>query len=226
MKRETTILVLVMALVLGNMYGQDDKMKDKASKKGSERMAMEMKHMEVDVKNWPEASKMAVMKTTEAYGKPTGITEEELIWSEVGPWKKIRISKEESKHSFPLEHTDMLQMTVMYDVPEDKMDELGQFDGSVTFDRTQGFLSARCDLEANNFLALNLANDIITDKKTVEEARKAYADIIKEKMNGGNPEYLQKLTFASQDNAADPDENTMGMTKKEMMKKMKETEGK
>lgn len=208
MKRETTILVLVMALVLGNMYGQVDKMKDKASKKGTDKMAMELKDMEVgaemeidmdmgvDVKNWPEASKMAVTKTTEAYGKPTGITEEELVWSEAGPWKTIRISKEETKHSFPLEHTDMLQMTVMYNVPEDKMDELGQFDGSVTFDRTQGFMSARCDLEANNFLALNLANDIITDKKSVEEARRAYADILMEKMNGGNPEYLQKLAFA------------------------------
>ncbi len=82
--------------------------------------------MNVDVTNWPEASKMVVMKTTKAYGEPAGITEKELIWSDAGPWKKIRISKEETKHSLPLEHTDMLQMTVMYDVPEDKMDEPGQ----------------------------------------------------------------------------------------------------
>jgi hypothetical protein len=39
---------------------------------------------------------------------------------------------------FPVEHTDMMQTTIMYNVPEDKMDDLGMFDGSVTFDRTQG----------------------------------------------------------------------------------------
>jgi hypothetical protein len=38
----------------------------------------------------------------------------------------------ESKHSFPVEHTDMMQTTIMYNVPEDKMDDLGMFDGSVT----------------------------------------------------------------------------------------------
>jgi hypothetical protein len=33
---------------------------------------------------------------------------------------------------FPVEHTDMMQTTIMYNVPEDKMDDLGMFDGSVT----------------------------------------------------------------------------------------------
>jgi hypothetical protein len=52
--------------------------------------------------------------------------------------EKITVTKMESKHSFPVEHTDMMQTTIMYNVPEDKMDDLGMFDGSVTFDRTQG----------------------------------------------------------------------------------------
>ncbi len=45
-------------------------------------------------------------------------------------------------------------------------------------------------------------------------------------MNGGNPEYRQRLTFSAQYNDAAPDWNTVGMTKKEMMNKMKETKGK
>jgi hypothetical protein len=46
--------------------------------------------------------------------------------------EKITVTKMESKHSFPVEHTDMMQTTIMYNVPEDKMDDLGMFDGSVT----------------------------------------------------------------------------------------------
>lgn len=170
-----------------------------------------------DVSNWNKSCQMAVDEITKKYGQPNGITADELIWSNAGVWKKISITKMESKHSFPIEHTDMMQTTIMYKVPEDKMDELGMFDGSVTFDRTQGTMSARCDKEANNFLALNLANDIITNKKTVEQARKAYGDIIKQKMAGESPEYMMKLTFGSQPNAADPDKNTTGLNKEEVM---------
>ena len=76
-------------------------------------------------------------------------------------------------------------------------------------------------MEANNILALNLAHDIITGKKTVAQARKAYGDIVKEKMNGGNPEYMQKLTFKAQSGAGDPDKNTTGLTKEDVMSKQK-----
>jgi hypothetical protein len=126
--------------------------------------------------------------------------------------EKITVTKMESKHSFPVEHTDMMQTTIMYNV-EDKMDDLGMFDGSVTFDRTQGTIGARCDLEANNFLALNLANDIVTNKKSVEQAQKHMVILLNKKMSGESPEYMDKLTFSSQPNAADPDKNTTGLTK-------------
>ncbi len=62
-------------------------------------------------------------------------------------------------------------------------------------------------------LALNLANDFITGKETVEQARKAYGDIVKDKMNVGNAKYMQKLTLARQLNLADADINTTGLTK-------------
>lgn len=144
-----------------------------------------------------------------------------LAWMDAGPWKMIHVSKAETKHSFPIEHTDMLEQVISYQVPADKFDELAAFDGSVVADRTQGLLSARCDMEANNFLALNLAHDVISEKKSVEEARKAYADIVKEKMNGGNPEYMQKLMFEQQPDVGDPDKNTTGLTKEEVMKSIK-----
>ena len=191
----------------GDMMASDSKMQHK---KGM--------MMTADLTNWPEASKMAVEEITAKYGKPDGVTADELFWLKKGIWKKICISKMESKHSFPIEHTDMMQTTISYNVPEDKMDDLGKFDGSVTFDRTQGTMSARCDKEANNFLALNLANDIVLGKKTVVQARKAYGDIIKEKMKGGHPTYMEKLSFTVKSNTADPDKNTTGLTKEEVSK--------
>jgi len=176
-----------------------------------------------DLKSWPEASQMAAKEMMDKYGKPDAMGSEVLGWMNKGQWKTIHVNKSETKHSFPIEHTDMMEQCISYKVPTDKMDELGMFDGSITFDRTQGLMCARCDKEGNNLLALNLANDIVTGKKSLEQARKSYGEIVKEKMNGGNPAYMQKLAFAPHTNAADADKNTTGLTKEDMMKGMKKT---
>ena len=217
MKKITAFFCLMMFTLLTNLSAQDTKMSRENDMNEGNKMPMEKrKNMMPDLGGWPEASRMAVAEITSKYGRPDGVTAEEFIWLNKGVWKKICINKKETKHSFPIEHTDMMQTTISYKVPEDKMDDLGRFDGSVTFDRTQGTMSARCDKEGNNFLALNLANDIITGTKTVEEARQTYGDNVKEKMKGGNPLYMQKLTFSTQKNAADPDVNTTGLSKKMM----------
>lgn len=181
--------------------------------------------MVLDTTSWPASSRLAVKEITDKYGKPDGVTAEELIWLNKGVWKKIAVTKSESKHSFPVEHTDMMTTTISHKVPQDKMDDLGKFDGSVTFDRTQGTLSARCDQEGNNFLALNLAHDIIAGKKTVDQARTAFGDIVKQKMNGANPAYMQKLTFKPDLNVGDPDKNITGLTRDDVVNGIKKTAG-
>jgi hypothetical protein len=57
-----------------------------------------------------------------------------------------------------------------------------------------------------NFLALNLANDVASGKKTVEEARAYYARAAKEFMQGKMDPYTKQLQFQiSKVNTADPD---------------------
>jgi hypothetical protein len=170
------------------------------------------------IRTWPAASQLAITETIAKYGNPDMVTTEDFIWLNKGVWNKICISKQETIHNFPMQHTDMMQTTINYKVPVEFMDDLGKFDGSITFDRTQGTMSARCDSEPHNFLALNLANDIITSKKTVQEARNAYSDIVKQKINGGNPAYMQQLNFFTHDNAPDPDKHITNLTKAERVK--------
>ena len=205
--KKLQLLLLGFAMCAISVSGQNKSVKGKIG----------MEKMMPDLSSWPEASKMAAMEIMKKYGKPDTMGPEMLGWHDKGPWKMIYIDKQDIKHSFPIEHTDMMKQTIRYEVPVGKFDDLAKFDGSIIVDRTQGFMSARCDKEANNFLALNLANDIITGKKSVDEARKAYGDIVKEKMNGGNPEYMQGLTFAPKGNG-DPDINTTGLAKEDVMK--------
>lgn len=74
----------------------------------------------------------------------------------------------------------------------EKFDELAEYDGSVVVERTKGEIAARCDKEEANFLALNLANEIATGKRSVEDARKFYAEAIRAMKHA---EYMKGFLF-------------------------------
>jgi hypothetical protein len=47
----------------------------------------------------------------------------------------------------------------------------------------------------------------------LEEARKSYGEMIKQAMSGNKPEYMKRLMFSNNTNAADPYMNNIGMNK-------------
>lgn len=160
------------------------------------------------VKDWPKEAQKAAGKMMSQYGKPSEATDSMLVWHENGPWKRTIVYKEEIQHDFPIPHKDVLEQFIDYEVPADKFNELAEYDGSVIAERTKGEISARCDKEGANFLALNLANDIVTDKRSVDDARAFYAETIQEVMRGEKPEYTAKLHFEVSDgDTADPDQS-------------------
>jgi hypothetical protein len=178
-----------------------------------------------DMSGWSDASKMAVMEMRKKYGEPEEKTGEMMMWKNTGQWKKTVIYAKEFKHDFPMPHTDVMQQWIDYKVPADKFADLAKYDGSVVCNRTNGEISARCDKEGANFLAINLANDIVTGKKDVNTARDFYAKSIKEMINGGKPEYMQKLQFdVASGNTADTDKPNPIITADDMMKAKKMNE--
>ena len=111
---------------------------------------------------------------TQKYGPPNEATPSRVIWLNNGPWKETIVYKEETQHDFPKPHKDHIKQFIDYKVPIGKFDQLAEFDGSVIVDRTKGETAARCDKEEMNFLALNLANDIVINKTNAQQARKEY----------------------------------------------------
>jgi len=146
--------------------------------------------------SWPMEAKKAAMAAMDKYGAPDEATETMLVWHNNGPWKRSMVYKKEVPHDFPMPHIDVWEQVIDYRVPTDKFDDLAAYDGSVVVDRTQGEMSARCDKEAANFLALNLADDIVNGRRSTEEARQFYADTIKAKMEGRSSPYLEGLRFS------------------------------
>jgi hypothetical protein len=155
---------------------------------------------------WPMKPREAASTLIARYGQPDVVGDRVLIWHDKGRFKKIALMRDEQPHSFPMPHTDFLTQTVMYRVPSDKLDEITAYDGSVWFHRTRGELSAQCDVEEMNYLALNLAHDIATGARTVEDARTFYAKTAMEfKQGNRSSPYVTGLRFQPDRGAADPD---------------------
>ncbi|MEJ7736172.1 MAG: DUF4142 domain-containing protein [Chitinophagaceae bacterium] len=148
-----------------------------------------------DVSAWPERPRLAAKEMFAKYGAPVEVSSEAIIWHNEGPFKRIMVTKKEVPHDFPLPHMDFLEHTISYNVPIDKIDDIVAFDASTTINKTQGEMSARCDLEGHNILTHNLAVDIINGKKTVEQARVAFGEIVTLDFGGKHPPYVEKLQF-------------------------------
>ena len=159
------------------------------------------------IASWPAASRMAAMDMIQKYGQPQEVTATMLLWRDNGPWKWTKVTKETINHDFPMSHPDLLEQAINYRAPIDKYDDLARYDGSVIVERTKGEMSARCDKEGANFLAINLGHDVATGKKTSDEARTYYAAAIKRFMSTKEMDsYMQKLQFQPQgSNTGDPD---------------------
>lgn len=155
----------------------------------------EAKDVIAHVRDWPEASRDAARSMVESYGEPDEVTDTRLIWHDNGRWVRTIVYKEPVEHNFPMPHQDVLEQTIHFDVPPDRMDELARYDGSVIVDRTRGELSAHCDAEAMNILALNLAVDVARGDKNVEEARETYARNAIAYKQDRRPTLTTELTF-------------------------------
>lgn len=158
------------------------------------------------LKEWSDDARQVAEGIMKKYGEPDEAIPSELIWHNTGPWKRTIVHREGAEHRFPIPHADIVEQIVDYQVPVDKFSDLAAFDGSVVAARTLGELAARCHDEEANFLATNLAHDIITGKRSVEDARNHYVESMKAFRRNEKAPYMEKLLFEPQKGARDPDE--------------------
>ena len=157
---------------------------------------------------WPEDAREAAQLVIDTHGDPDESTDSILIWNERDPWKRIIAYRDVDSHEFPAPHKDSVESFIGHEVPSEKASELVAFDGSVVVNRTRGELSARCHDEEANCLALNLANDIVEGRKSVQEARDYYAhEFLAYRKKEPTP-YMEGLRFQP-NGGRDPDQRVL-----------------
>lgn len=162
-------------------------------------------YIEQILSSWAGSPKEGANTVISKYGLPQEATISRLIWYNNGPWKRTIVYRKTVPHNFPKPHVDFLEQTINYRTPINMFDDIAKYDGSVYPDRTRGEVSTKCDKEAMNFLSLNLFHEIITGKRTVEEARKFYGQTAARFMQNIPSSYTQEFLFPPQRNTKDPD---------------------
>jgi hypothetical protein len=159
------------------------------------------------LRTWPERSASAARTTIASYGLPSEATPTMFVWHDNGAWKHTIVYREGLKHDFPRPHADVIEQSAALRVPQNKVAELMAFDGSLSVRRTEGVVVSRCDSEALNFVAVNLAAEIVAGKKNAAQARQAFAKAAVGIASGETPGIATDLRFDQ------PDEPTIDTDK-------------
>ncbi len=150
------------------------------------------------IRAWPKDPRESAERLMKEYGPPAEYSESQLVWHNTQDgWKRTVLSNEEVPHDFPAPHMDYLEQFIDYKVPVEMYSTLAEYDGSVVADRTRGLLSARCGGTSMNFVAINLAHDIVSGNRTVAEARSEYTRLYDAYQNQDEkPPYTQGFQFS------------------------------
>jgi len=151
--------------------------------------------VETAIKEWPENLKTLAKSLIERYGAPSTIEEKELVWSDNGPWRRTVLSKEGFTQSTMGKSRDHLEQAISYKVPSGKAAEIKRFDKRIEVNEAANELSSRADSESMNYLALNLADDIVKGQRSVQGARVFYQKVKMLERAGKSSPYLDGLIF-------------------------------
>lgn len=147
------------------------------------------------IEDWPAPQKNVAGQMIEKYGPPNEATPTKLFWYGNGPWKRTELSRDVVTHHWPTVHSDFLTQVIDYRVPPEMFHLIAMFDGSILCDRTRGEVSARCDSESANVLGMNMVHEIVTGKRTVEDARETAVESTVAYNLGRSAPYAERLLF-------------------------------
>ena len=144
--------------------------------------------------NWSEFCRLSAARLIEEHGPPDEIESGRLTWHRQGLLDTL------SAWNVPSEFeaaggAGNIESSVAYVMPSGKKEQLAAFDHELRVSRDGTKLAATSNSEALNFLALNLADEIVRGIKTPQEARDFYAETTELAAAGKTSPFMQGLLF-------------------------------
>jgi hypothetical protein len=157
--------------------------------------AAAVKTPESVIERWPGRPRSEARVLIAKYGEPSNFDDNSLVWYKNGPWQKTVVYRQAPRGILGFHSNDILEQTIAYLVPDGKIPEVKRFDGRIRFDKANGQLSSVSESENLNYLALNLVDEIVTDKRNADEARDFYRKTMRLTESGKTSAYLDGFLF-------------------------------
>jgi hypothetical protein len=163
-----------------------------AEKPGDRRFSNEaIRQAAASIVDWPQASRRAAERMLEKYGVPDQADSRRLAWNDNGPWKRTVVRRDGGR--------DPLEQTAAYRVPNARYGALRHLPGKVTAERGHDELSSRAVTEPLNFLAVNLADEVVSGKRDADDARRFFEKTASLASSGKSSSYMEGLLFETQE---------------------------
>ena len=166
-----------------------------SSSAGQTATAASQRDAQAVISSWPDNTRTAARSLISQYGQPDTVLDKKLVWHDKGQWAMVAVYRDAFKRTVPAIQSSFVENAVNFRVPESKIVELIRFDPGLVVDYTHGTLAANGDSEKANTLALNLAHDIVTGKRSVTSARTFFRDTLMSSVAGKSSPYMDKLRF-------------------------------
>jgi hypothetical protein len=157
--------------------------------------AASAKSPESVIRAWPPLAQTIAKTMIEKYGLPHQYSDNALVWINNGPWRKTVVHRAGWPHRAGMRDTDYLEQSISYEVAPDQVLDLRRFDRRLMVDTATGELSSRSASEPLNFLALNLADEILKGNRSVASARRFYRKTTRLAMAGKSSRYTARFQF-------------------------------
>jgi len=140
------------------------------------------------VAEWPEPSRRTALAMIEKLGEPHRVDGDSLTWIGIYRGRRTVVRRSSTGEG-------MVEQTVLYRVPPEKVAELARFDDRLRIDRKASELSARTESVRTSFLVLNLAHEVASGFKTAEKAREVRDKELRLAAAGKSSRYRDGLIF-------------------------------
>ncbi|HXT00729.1 MAG TPA: hypothetical protein VN915_08655 [Elusimicrobiota bacterium] len=147
------------------------------------------------IDDWPAKPRALARLMTQKYGRPNEAMASQVSWNGRGPWKKIVVFRDPD----PAGRQDFLLQSVAYGaVPVDHhWRDLAAFGrGGAAYDPSSHELTARTDSQETNYLALNLADEVLRGRRSARDAQDFYDAASHLSAAGKSSPYMSGLLFA------------------------------
>jgi hypothetical protein len=151
--------------------------------------------VEETLQRWPAPAQKVARAMIAEYGPPTRFDAISMVWLHNGPWEKTIVYRDGWPQYKVPEEQNYLRQVIGYRVPLAKLEPIMRFDPRIEADTSTNEVAARSPSEGVSFLLLNLADDIVTEKRTADNARDFFDRTLKLSSAGKSSPYMTGFLF-------------------------------